>query len=171
MHETTWLIHSVLENDLNDCTETGFQKLEVFRNQQIACQLIKEALFTQIKGHNNKNVKKSMQKIMRHLNFFSQQMQFCDQSVLRSCFESIADKKSFDIPVAMISKHNSGPPSASPRHSSARRLNKLASEELLTPSNRLSAAKVTEEIQQNNYPFVRKTTMTSNCSHKDITVE
>ena len=140
MHETTWLIHSVLENDLNECTETGFQKLEVFRNQRIACQLIKEALFTQIKGHNDKNVKKSMQKIMRHLNFFSQQMQFCDQSVLRSCFESIADKKSFDVPVVPVPKHNSaGPPSASPRHS-ARRLNKLASEELLTPSNRKSAA-------------------------------
>ena len=123
-HETTWLIHSVLENDLNECTETGFQKLEVFRNQRIACQLIKEALFIQIKGHNDKNVKKSMQKIMRHLNFFSQQMQFCDQSVLRSCFESIADKKSFDVPVVPVPKHNSGPPSASPRHS-ARRLNKL----------------------------------------------
>ena len=130
MQETSWLINSVLENDLNDCTDIGFQKLEVFRNQQIACQLIKEALFTQIRGHNDKKVKKSMQKIMRSLNFFSQQMQFCDQRMLRSCFESIADKKSYDAPLAVL-KLSSEPPSRSPRHS-ARRLNKLASEELIT---------------------------------------
>ena len=137
LHEITWLINCVLENDLNDCTESGFQKLEVFRTQQIACQLIKEALFTQIKGHNDKKVKKSMQKILRHLNFFSQQMQFCDQRLLRSCFESIADKKSsFDMTNDPVMNRNTGP---SPRHS-GNRLTKLASEELLTPSHRRSAA-------------------------------
>ena len=58
----------LLDQDLEDCIDTGFQKLDIHNERQISIGVLKQALLSSMRLHTKKSLKVVTKQLMRQLN-------------------------------------------------------------------------------------------------------